>query len=59
MNRSINAIVAATLLLLSGNAMAIMMNDQLYGNSAYSLNDIEVALQALQDDVSNQLSLAV
>lgn len=54
MNRPINAIVAAGLLLLSGNAMAIMINDQLYGNSAYSLNDIDVAIQALQDDVSSK-----
>lgn len=54
MNRPINAIVAASLLLLSGNAMAIMINDQLYGNSAYSLNDIDVAIQALQDDVSSK-----
>jgi len=54
MNRSINAIVAATLLLLSGNAMAIMIDDQLYGNSGYSLNDIDVAIQALQDDVSSK-----
>ena len=54
MNRLINAIVAATLLLLSGNAMAVMVNDQLYGSSAYSLDDIEVAIQALQDDVSSR-----
>ena len=54
MNRLINAIVAATLLLLSGNAMAVMMNDQLYGSSAYSLDDIDVAIQALQDDVSSR-----
>lgn len=54
MNRLITAIAAASLLLLSGNAMAIMMNDQLYGNSAYSLNDIDVAIRALQDDVSSR-----
>ena len=54
MNRPITAIAAASLLLLSGNAMAVMMNDQLYGNSAYSLHDIDVAIQALQDDVSSK-----
>jgi len=54
MYRPINAIAAAILLLLSGNATAIMMNTQIYGNSGYSLNDIDVAIQALQDDVSSK-----
>ena len=54
MNKPINAIVAAILLLLSGNAMAIMMNNQIYGNSGYSLDDIDVAIWALQDDVSSK-----
>ena len=41
MNRLIKAIVAASLLVLSGNAAAILMNDQIYGSSGYSLNDID------------------
>ena len=32
MNRLIKAIVAASLLVLSGNAAAILMNDQIYGS---------------------------
>ena len=44
--------VAASLLVLSGNAAAIMMHDQLYGNSGYSLHDIDVAIQAFKDNIS-------
>jgi hypothetical protein len=51
MYRQINTIIAAILLLLSGNAMAVMMDSQLYGSSGYSLNDFDVAIQALQDEV--------
>jgi hypothetical protein len=54
MCRQINTIVAATLLLLSGNATAVMMDSQLYGSSGYSLNDFDVAIQALQDEVSSR-----
>jgi hypothetical protein len=54
MNRLIKAIVAASLLVLSGNAAAILMNNQIYGSSGYSLNDIDVGIQAFQDDVSGK-----
>ena len=54
MCRIINAIVAATLLLLSGNAMAVMMGGQLYGSSGYSLNNFDVAIQTLADEVSSR-----
>ncbi len=54
MNRLIKAIVAASLLVLSGNAAAILMNDQIYGSSGYSLNDIDVAIQAFKDDISGK-----
>lgn len=54
MNRLIKAIVAASLLVLSGNAAAIMMNNQIYGSSGYSLNDIDVAIQAFKDDISGK-----
>ena len=54
MNRPIKAIVAASLLVLSGNATAIIMNDQIYGSSGYSLNDIDAGIQAFQDDVSGK-----
>ena len=54
MNRPIKAIVAASLLVLSGNAAAIMMNDQLYGSSGYTLNDIDAGIQAFQDDASGK-----
>jgi len=54
MCRIINTIVAATLLLLSGNAMAVMMDGQLYGSSGYSLNDFDVAIQTLADEVSSR-----
>jgi hypothetical protein len=54
MNRLIKAIVAASLLVLSGNAAAILMNDQIYGSSGYSLHDIDVAIQAFKDDISGK-----
>jgi hypothetical protein len=54
MHRSINSIIAAILLLLSGNAMAVMMDNQIYGHSGYSLNDFDMAIQALQDDISSK-----
>lgn len=54
MHKPIKAIVAASLLLLSGNAAAIMMNDQLYGRSAYSLHDIDMSIQFFRDDVSSR-----
>jgi len=54
MNRPIKAIVAASLLVLSGNASAIIMNDQLYGSSGYTLNDIDLGIQAFQDDASGK-----
>ena len=54
MNRPTKAIVAASLLVLSGNAAAIIMNDQIYGSSGYSLNDIDAGIQAFQDDVSGK-----
>jgi len=54
MNRPIKAIVAASLLVLSGNAAAIMMNDQIYGSSGYSLADIDAGIQAFQDDASGK-----
>jgi hypothetical protein len=54
MNRLIKAIVAASLLVLSGNAAAILMNNQIYGSSGYSLNDIDVGIQSFQDDVSGK-----
>ena len=54
MNRLIKAIIAASLLVLSGNAAAILMNNQIYGSSGYSLNDIDVGIQAFQDDVSGK-----
>lgn len=54
MNRPIKAIVAASLLVLSGNASAIMMNDHLYGSSGYTLNDIDIGIQAFQDDASGK-----
>jgi len=54
MHTPIKIIVVASLLLLSGNAAAIIMNDNLYGSSAYSLDDIHVGIQAFQDDVSSR-----
>jgi len=54
MNRSIKVIVTASLLALSGNAAAIIMNNQIYGSSSYSLNDIDAGIQAFQDDVSDK-----
>lgn len=54
MHRPIKAIIAASLLVLSGNAAAIMMNDQIYGSSGYSLNDIDVAIQAFREEASGK-----
>ena len=54
MKKLIKAMVAASLLVLSGNATAIMMHDQLYGNSGYSLDDIDVAIQAFKDNISGK-----
>ena len=54
MHRSINVIITAILLLLSGNAMAVMMDNQIYGHSGYSLDDLDMAIQALQDEVSGK-----
>ena len=51
MCRQVKAVVAAILLLLSGNAMAVMMDSQLYGRSGYSLNDFDLAIEALQQEV--------
>jgi len=46
--------VAASLLLLSCNATAIMMNDHIYGSSGYSLNDIDAGIQDFQDNASGK-----
>jgi len=54
MHTPIKIIVAASLLLLSGNAAAIMISNQLYGSSGYSLNDIDVAILAFQDNISGR-----
>jgi len=54
MNRPIKAIVAASLLVLSGNAAAIKVNDQIYGSSGYSLDDIDAGIQAFQDNASGK-----
>jgi hypothetical protein len=54
MKKLIKAMLAASLLVLSGNAAAIMMNDQLYGSSGYSLHDIDVAIQAFKDNISGK-----
>lgn len=56
MNNLISAIIAATLLMLSGNAAAVMMNEQLYGNSGYSLSDFDMAIQDFEDEVSGKKS---
>ena len=56
MNNLISAIFAAPLLLLSGNAAAVMMNDQLYGNSGYSLSHFDTAIQAFEEEVSGKKS---
>ena len=54
MHKPIYTIVTAILLLLSGNANAVMMDSQIYGHSGYSLNDFDMAIQALQDDISGK-----
>jgi hypothetical protein len=54
MHRPINSMIAVILLLRSGNAMAIMMDNQIYGHSGYSLNDFDMAIQALQDEISGK-----
>ena len=54
MHKPIYTIVTAILLLLSGNANAVMMDSHIYGHSGYSLNDFDMAIQALQNEISGK-----
>ena len=54
MNRLINTIFGVGLLALSGNAAAIMIDEQVYGVSNYTLPEIDQAIEAFREDVSSK-----
>lgn len=54
MNRTIISIISACLLAISGSASAITINDHIYGKSGYSLDDLDLAIEAFREDVSTK-----